>query len=390
MFFFNKKDKKDESLFTQAINAYKDSRYNDAYNLIKEASEVDNTGRALFCLGLLSINYNCVPRDQQDINVFADYMSKAMEKGKDAPYGLVAYALDCSGQHDMLLDFIDNNLDDVNDGLFNLYVAKAYMGMFSDDKKYTDFEITKKAIGKAIDNAEETYKDYQKGNEEEIEYSLYSEFDKSINLSNILGLTYWACARFMFLYEDSFSKDNFLAMIETSFKYLNNDGDIFTAYYLYLIAIYNNYFGLSDLELANDIIGKMDALYLSFDDNDSKNYESQYDYLWDQYNKFYEKESQRLRERNIHFSDIDDHNDLNIKNVGKAIMDWANTPSSEETTTKYYIIDGRKYTKGDFNYLYDELGNKTNIIVDELERVRDENYNEIGYFNEKGLFIKSR
>ena len=148
MFFFNKKDKKDESLFIQAINAYKDSRYSDAYNLLQEASKVDNTGRADFCLGLLSINYNCVPRDKQDINVFADFMIKAMKKGKEAPYGLVAYALDCSGQHDMLLDFIDNNLGDINDGLFNLYVAKAYMGMFSDDKKYTDFEITKKLLVK--------------------------------------------------------------------------------------------------------------------------------------------------------------------------------------------------------------------------------------------------
>ena len=89
MFFFNKKDKKDESLFTQAINAYKDSRYSDTYNLIKEASKVDNTGRAYFCLGLLSINYNCVPRDQQDINVFADFMTKAMKKVKRLPMVLL-------------------------------------------------------------------------------------------------------------------------------------------------------------------------------------------------------------------------------------------------------------------------------------------------------------
>lgn len=396
MLFFKKKvkkeeiEEKEESLFTKAITSYKYSKFLDTYNLLKAASLKDDTGRAEFCLGLLSINYNCVPKDEQDINVFVDHMVKSMRSGYDLAFGVVLYYFECSNQFDYLLELIENNIDDVDDALFNLYVAKAYMGMFSEEEKYTNFEIADKAINKAIKSAFSAYKNYLNDREEEIEYSLYSEFDKSLNLSNILGLTYWAYGRIMFLWSGNFSKEEFVNLINLSLKYLNVKADILGTYQLYLIAIFNDYFGLKDLALANEIIEKFDAVYLTFDSDLMKIYKDRYDYIWDKYNEFYNKESTRLRERKITFSDIDDHNDVSLENVADALNKWSQSNRTEESKEVYYMIDGRKYHKGELNYLYDEYGTKTNLRVDELERLIDEQNNELGYFNMHGIFISSK
>ena len=396
MLFFKKKikkeemEEKEESLSTKAIISYKYSKFSDTYNLLKEASLKDDSGRADFCLGLLSVNYNCVPKDEQDINVFVNHMVKSMRSGYDLAFGLVLYYFECSNQYDYLLELIENNIDDVDDALFNLYVAKAYMGMFSEEEKYTNLEIANKAINKAIKKAFAAYKNYTNDREEEIEYSLYSEFDQSLNLRNILGLTYWAYARIMFLWSGNFSKEEFVNLINLSLKYLNVKADIFTVYQLYLIAIFNDYFGLKDIALANEIIGKFDELYLEFDSAETEIFRDRYDYIWDKYNDFYNQESTRLRERNITFSDIDDHNDLSLENVADALNKWSKSNKTEESKEAYYMINGRKYHKGELNYLYDEYGTKTNWRVDELERLIDEQNNELGYFNMHGLFISSK
>ena len=84
-----------------------------------------------------------------------------------------------------------------------------------------------------------------------------------------------------------------------------------------------------------------------------------------------------------------DKNDISFANISAAIAQgvnqWANTPSSTSKTV--YTINGKNYTCGELGYLYDEDGFKSNYRVDDVSKLYNENDTELGYFNEKGLFI---
>lgn len=60
---------------------------------------------------------------------------------------------------------------------------------------------------------------------------------------------------------------------------------------------------------------------------------------------------------------------------------------SSSSSYQTYTIGNKTYTKGDYGYLYDELGIRSEYRIDDVDHLYDGNGNDLGYFNYQGIFI---
>ncbi|MGN1061581.1 MAG: hypothetical protein ACI4RO_00495, partial [Candidatus Scatosoma sp.] len=166
----------------------------------------------------------------------------------------------------------------------------------------------------------------------------------------------------------------------------------FRAITQYMRAVLNNRLGMNDFSEANRAMRLLNDCYNALDDSEREVYEEDYTRLYRQYDEFYEAESENRRNREITYSDgYADKNDVSLANFAEAIARgaarWAS--SSSCATETVYTINGIRYTRGEFGYLYDESGMKSDYRIDDYSRLYNANETELGYFNKDGLFIES-
>ena len=292
MSLFNRKKKevtkKDKDYYKLALTNYTNGNYQDTINNLISATNIDSTGRAELDLAMLAINTTVVSEDELDLDMFFDYSLEAMKKGNDKVYGLVAFILDICDNHEDLLHFIEEHKDYINDALFNIYVAEAYMDMFNsgDEDKYFDPTICKTACKIAIESASFEYDKFTNEFDDSVEFSIYSETYPNLDYSNLLGKAYWVHARAMLFYPDGYSAKDFTDTIENALKYATFNDDIFLIYQLYLYAILKNDFNLKDPYLCTDVINKFDDFYNSLDEEFQSSYSDAYKSMWKKYDEY--------------------------------------------------------------------------------------------------------
>lgn len=281
----------DEDYYYLALTNYTDGNYQDTINNLISATNIDSTGRAELDLAMLSINTTVVTHDELDLDMFFEYCVEAMKKGNDKAYGLVTFVLDMCDNHEDLLHFIEDHKDYINDALFNIYVAEAYMDMFNsgDEDKYFDPSICHTACKIAIESASYEYDKFKNEFDDAVEFSIYSETYPNLDYSNLLGKAYWVSARAMLFYPEGYCDKDFIDTIEKALEYATFNDDIFLIYQLFLYAIFNNHFELGDSELCNKVMNKFDDFYHSLTSEQQASYSDAYNNMRDKYNEFFDK-----------------------------------------------------------------------------------------------------
>jgi len=389
MGLFTKKINADK-LLDEALCDYKELKFNSCYQKVCKAVEL-GSARAYFCKALLIYNDNINPNSSPDFEILEELTRYAVEGGYALAYGFYAFILYVSQQNDKLCVFLEKK-HKVKDGVYLSYKASYWFGLYTDDEK-ADSKVTIATMKDSIALLSEQKEKLISGKNNEYEecehYNPYGKFS--------LQYTY-AHAHFLLMvayyYENNWdNRSEFIRAFEEILEYMPILNEKFRATVQYMKAILNNQLGMSDLSEANRVMKILNECYEAFDEDEKDAYADEYGEIYDKYDAFYNSEIENVESRDVTYSDgYADKNDISISNITSAIAQgvsrWANTSTC--ATQTFYTINDRCYTRGEFGYLYDENGMKSNYRIDDISRLYDENGIELGYFNEKGLFISSK
>ncbi len=388
MGLFSKKPSADK-LLSEALCDYKASRFDVCFQKVCEAAELGSP-RAHFCKALLLYNDNVHPNSNPDPYILEETVSRAVNGGYAPAYGFYAFILDSSKQYVKLCEFLEKK-SKVKDGTYLSYKASYLLGLYTDDEKAdgkTTISVLKEAVALLSDVSGKI--NSGKGAEyEECElYNPYGVFSVKYAYprANFLLQTAYYCE------DDWNDRKAFMAAFEEVVKYMPDPCEKLRATLQYLEAVLNNRLGMSDISEAHRAMRILNECFGALDENQRKSYEEDYDEIYDKYVEFCDNEKEKIRNRDITYSDgYVDMNALSASSVASAILhgaaSWANSSSSNTKTV--YTINGIKYTRGEFGYLYDENGFKSTYRVDDYSRLYDGNDTELGYYNNDGLFIES-
>ncbi len=381
MGFFSKKINTSK-LLDEALADYKNGQFAACYEKVCKAEEAGNA-RAAFCKALLIYNDNIAPGSEPDAEVLADLAKKAMNGGYAPAYGLYAFILEITQSTEELSRFCSQKVK-ANDGVYWSYKASYYFGLYTDDVQ-ADAKTTIAAMKQAISLLQPN----GKATAEREEWALYSPYGKfspdyAYAHANFLLLTAYYC-------EDDWStRREFMAAFEEALRYMPSPDEKFRIANQYLSAILSNTLGMSDLAEADRAMKIFKDCYNDLDEQEQEAYAEKLEEVCKQYTEYREAERRKRNERDVTYSDgYADDNYLTLANAASAIASRASSGSSAGSTQTVYTIGGRKYTRGEMGYLYDEEGFKSDYRVDDYARIYDASGTELGYFNTSGLFISS-
>ncbi|MBE6534105.1 MAG: hypothetical protein E7678_03955 [Ruminococcaceae bacterium] len=387
MGLFSKKPNTNKIL-DEALCDYKAERFESCYNKVCEAAELGSP-RAYFCKALLMYNDNVFPNSSPDVDTLESLTRTAMDGGYTLAYGFYAFILNISAQNERLCEFLAKK-SSVKDGVYLLYKASYMFGIYTDEEQASPREIlaTMQNSLQEITNSKVQFELKKSTEVEEWElYNPYTKFSLDYTYARINYLLMTA-----YYYTDNWdNRAAFMKAFEETFKYMPVLREKFSATLTYLRAILDNDLGMSDLSEANRAVRLLNDCFPDLDDEEDADLKEKYAELYEKYDEFYDVERENIDNREVSYSDgYADKNDLTLKNFASAIhdgmMNFANSASSEETTT-VYTINNVRYTRGDQGYLYDESGIRSEYRVDDYSRLYDGNGRELGYFNTQNLFI---
>lgn len=384
MGLFSKKNV--NKLLDEALCDYKALRFDNCYQKVCEAVEAGSP-RALFCKALLLYNDNISPNSTPDFDILENLAKTAMEGGYALAYGFYAFVLYASQQNDKLCAFLEKN-HKVKDGVYLSYKASYWFGLYTDDEK-ANIKTTISALNESISLITEQKNKLDTGKNTEFEecayYNPYGKFSLNYSYAHayFLLMTAYYC-------EDNWdNRSSFMKAFEKVLEHMPLINEKFRATVQYMNAILYNQLGMSDFSEANRVMKILNECYDALDEEEKAAYAEQYDEIYDKYDEFYNSQIENIEGRDVTYSDgYADKNDISFSGVISAINDWSNTTTKPTETV--YSIDGKNYYRGEFGYLYDENGFKSNYRVDDVSKLYDENDNELGYFNMHGLFISSK
>ncbi len=384
-----RKSSNENKIFWDALNDYKNQNYNECYTKINELANNDNA-RANYLKALLLYNQNINKTEEIDYNLLEELVYNAVSKGYNKAYGYYAFILYVQNKIQELIEFLSES-EKIKDGIYLSYKASYLFGLYT-DHELADINTTIKLLKESISILENEYQESNNDkNTESQEQELYNPF---IYYSHayVLKHTKFLLMTSYYINDDWNNRQEFVKLFN-DVKQIESRTEKFRATILYIKAIIQNVLGMSDLNEANKAIDFLNECYNSLTDEEKEAYSEDYDDIYDKYSEYYEIEKENLDERDIVYSDgYVDQNDISFSNIGNAIkngiMNYAN--SSQNNINKIiYTINGKNYTRDDYGYLYDELNIKSGYRIDNYNRLYDEYDNELGYFNNDGIFIES-
>ena len=225
------------------------------------------------------------------------------------------------------------------------------------------------------------------------EYKIYSPFggfspERLYAKANFHLLTGYYC------FGDSSDRKAFMQTFETGLAYMPVTSELLRMIRLYVRAICKNYLGMRDINEGKRAMAMFVDVFNRLDEETQELYQEDYDDLIEEYQAFYAEESERLANRDISYFDGNaSKNFFTAENMRSAFNSFAqnlNASSSNSSTSTYYPIGNKNYIKSEDGYLYDTDGFKSGYRIDDVGRLYDEDNNELGYYNYKGLFISSK
>lgn len=388
LFSFTSKKNDKTNLLIEALKDYKNADYEECFRKVSKAAE-EGDARACFCKALLIYNDEISPDSSPDFETLKSLAKRSVEGGYSMAYGFYAYILHSLGETEALCKFLSENRD-VKDGVFLSYKASYLFGMYT-EKQIASDGIVISTLRNAISCLKDLQKRFESGRAAETEeYFLYNpyvrfSFDYVYGHANFVLLTAYYCD------DNRENRRDFMNAFEEIMRYMPVENEKFRASKQYLKAILNNVLGMSDFKEANRVMGIVNESYSALSEEEQEVYDDDYSEIYDRYTEFYEIQSQNYKNRDVSYSDgYVNESEVSFSNlanaIGRGISKWANG-TIENSNTTVYTVNGVKYTRGDYGYLYDEQGYKSGYKVDDYSRLYDEDGNELGYFNYQGVFI---
>ena len=376
-----------DKILELALADYRSENYSDCYAKVCQAADL-GSARANFCKALLLYNDN-VSSDEVDVDQLLALTKKAIDGGYSLAYGFYAYLLHASGDMAGLRAFCSAK-NKVKDGVYSSFKASYYFGLYTDEEQ-ADQKTILATTHTAIELLKELNEQIQKGKTEALEYACYNPYSK-FKLNYTYAHAQYILMTILYCENDWNNRREFMAAFDEVLSYMPVADEKYRASSLYLDAVLNNYLGLNDFKEANRAMGIVTEAFEALSDEDAERHRQEYNELYDQYDAFYDSESEKRSNREVTYSDgYADENALSLKNIAAAISSgvqhWASSPSS--SSSNVYTINGTEYTRGDMGYLYDSSGFKSAYRVDDYARLYDDNENELGYFNTNGNFISN-
>ncbi len=388
MGLFSKKPNADK-LLNEALSDYKQSKYQECYQKVCEAAELKSS-RAYFCKALLIYNDHVSLGSEPDFNVLDELLKHSLDGGYTLAYGFYAYILYAMQYDERLCDFLSSK-GKVKDGLYLTFYASYLFGLYTDEE-HADIKTTIAIIKESISLLTNFKNQLSSGKKIEYEESeLYNPYSK-LSIDYTYPHAHFLLLTALYCENDWDKRKEFMDTFKVIIDMMPLAEEKFRASKQYMRAILNNYLGMRDLSEANKTMKIINDCFNGLNDEDKDYYKGDYNQLYDDYNEFYQSEIQKLKQRDITYSDgYADKNALSLNNIVNAISQGAKyyANSSSKSTTTVYTINGKKYTRGELGYLYDEQGIKGEYRIDDYSRLHDENGRELGYFNKDGLFIDS-
>ena len=386
MGLFSKKPNTDKIL-DEALCNYKASRFQECYTSVCEAAEL-GSARALFCKALLMYNDDIAPDSVPDFEKLRALSKKAVDGGYPLAYGLYAYVLHTLGDYDALCEFLSKKTK-IRDGLYLSFRASYLFGLYTDDEmgtKKETLDTVRAAISElsALSVRVETGK--SSGDEERTLYNPYTKFSLKYAYAHAQFILF----TILYCENDWSTRREFMSSFEEIMKYMPLAREKYNAASQYMRAILKNTLGMRDFNEANRAMRIYNECFDALSDDDrSESVVNEYNELYAMYDEFYDEASDEIKNREVSYSDgYANENALSFSNIASAISSGAQRlGSSGGSTSTVYTIDGKKYTRGEEGYLYDEDNFKSDYRVDDYSRLYNKNDTELGYFNNDGLFI---
>lgn len=377
-------------LLQQALADYKSGNFSDCYDKVSQAAATGN-GRAEFCLALLGINHNVVDYDDQDNEAYFQTIKKAVEHKYQLAAGVYAKNLEDMRMYDELVDFCRGNRKS-DDSSVLYFVTKEALGCYCDDEMQPDEKTATAAAQKCLKSALYEISRLEKNDTEYVEFQTYNPFGASADMYNRLGRAYMANFFLCYMFLDKYPTSELRSYYNDAMKYLWSPYDRFRLARQFTVVIFANEKQLGDVSLANGVMEQLKDAFENMPENEQEAFRESYDQTWDKYDEFLDEANERLANRGaiIYDNSVADKNFLNVTNVLGAIESWAKSVNGSSSTQTVYTIGGRRYTRGEFGYLFDEQGFRSNYRVDDYGRLYiGDSLDDIGYFNNDGLFIES-
>ena len=387
MGLFTKKDKY-KKLLDEALADYRSERYEECYNKVCEAAD-NGSPRGLFCKALLMFNDNVAPDSEVDEDALLSILKSASDNGYELAHGVYAAALKLCGRNDELCSYLSEKRKS-GDGAYLMHRATMAFGIY--DGRESDDRLTKKLSAEAVALLKDALESYNSGKNNELsEYVLYNPYS-SVSLTTLYARAQFLFMTVLYCENDWNNRSQFRNSFEEMLKYMPVSNERYRACSLYATATIDNHLGMSDFEESNRAMRICNECYNAMSDGDRELYESDYDSLYEKYSEHYDAELDRINNREVVCSDgYADKNDLTARNIANAITtglsNYAQSSSSGGSSSSVYTIGGKEYTRGEFGYLYDSEGFKSDYKVDDYNRLYDGNERELGYFNNNGNFI---
>lgn len=386
---FPKVSGKDGKLFADALDLYRGGKYSECYGIISSLAEA-GVARGVYCKAILDINAN-VP-EALGGDAFFSGIKRAMSMKYPLAFGTLAMFYYENSQYAELVELCISNKKLAEPRLMTL-LASVYDGFYADALDKANDKLAAKtfaAAGELFDR----YIKYPTNTLVE-----WEENDLYLGLSASLKQTYAFLNRLLMIsykYSDVYAnRKAYREAYKMATAYSKDDLFLFAVHRINAETCMDDVMGLSDLKTVNSSMKNMEDAYQRLDEELREANSESYDAVWEKYGEYYKAESERLASINLHAtSDMESLfpgmgvSDV-ISGLSAGVARWANTPSS---TTEYsYEIDGVKYKKGDnLGYLYDENGNRTGYRIDDVDRLRTEDGEELGYFSTDGIFMPKK
>lgn len=196
----------------------------------------------------------------------------------------------------------------------------------------------------------------------------------------------------MFVYSDLNVKANlqlYLAAYDNAMKYGNPTVKYKTAA-VRVTDCMNNVMGMHSLKTVNALLGTVKKTYAALDDDVRENLKEHYDAVWEEYDEFYEYETERLKELgkiDVYTSADYARQDSLLTDFAQAVQTWsANRPPKTEYSVK---VGNKEYKVNDLGEMVDEYGQSNGLRVDVTsKKVYDSHSNAVGFFDSFGEFHK--
>ena len=380
---FPKVSSANKKLFGEALSLFKKESYSECYNIISAMAD-SGVGRACYVKALLDVN-PVVPEAKGD-EAFLLGMKTAMSLKYPLAYGALAIYYYESDNYDELVKLCVANKK-LGEPRLQTVLASLYDGFYPDYTSYENLKLAKAAYNNAAQLYEISIRSKsEEWEENDLYYGAKLSLHETYALYNrLLMISY----KFM---GDFSNRKAYRTAYERAVEFSRDDLFLYGLHRINAQALMDDVMGLSDLKAVNASMKGLEDAYQRLSEGLKEANSESYDTVWAQYREYYEAETERLASVNLHStSDMESLfpgmglSDV-VSGLSAGVARWANSPSSK---TEYsYEINGVTYRKGDnLGYLYDENGNRTGYRIDDVDRLRTEDGEELGYFSTDGIFM---